>query len=106
MALIADRESPAWNIRLTEAGDKAAKCVLHLKLIGTGGTASNPTYTGDQHYHVLIIKFKNITNVDTEADPLEHCETTNQPEEPTPPTSSAEPSSSFIDLTSPLKKRP
>ena len=100
------RESPAGNIRLTEAGSKACKRVIHLKLSGTGGTASNPTYTGDQHYDALIIKFKNFPDVDTESDPFERCEKTDEPEEPTPSTSSGEPPSFFIDLTSPLKKRP
>ena len=100
------RESPAGNIRLTETGEKAAKCIIHLQLTGTGGTASNPTYTGDQHYNALIIKFKNFKNVDTQSDPFEHCEESNKPEEPTPSTSGAEPSTNFIDLTSPLKKRP
>ena len=100
------RDSPAGNIRLTETGEKVAKCVIHLQLTGTGGTASNPTYTGDQHYNALIIKFKNFKNVDTQSDPFEHCEESNKPEEPTSSTSGAEPSTSFIDLTSPLKKRP
>ena len=97
------RKSPAGNIQLTESGNTASTRIIHLKLSGTGGTANNPTYTGDNHYDALTVKFKNFPNVDTESDPFKDCKESEGPEEPTASTSSAP--STFIDLTSPIKKR-
>ena len=60
-----------------------------MKLSGTGGTATNKDYTGDNHYDALTVKFKEsptIPDIDL-------------PE-------MTEPTEDVIDLTSPLKKRP
>ena len=51
------RRSPAGNIQITETGNTLAERVIHLKLSGTGGTASNRDYTGDNHYDALTLKF-------------------------------------------------
>ena len=80
--------------------------VIHLKLSGSGGTPMNPKYTGDNHYDSLTVKFKNLPGIDTETDPFKHCQDPDEPEQPEPSTSSAPSTSTYIDLTSPLKKRP
>ena len=83
------RRSPAGNIQIYELGNNTAARVVHLKLSGTGGTATNKDYTGDNHYDALTVKFKEsptIPDIDL-------------PE-------MTEPTEDVIDLTSPLKKRP
>ena len=66
----------------------------------------NPKYTGDNHYDSLTVKFKNLPGIDTETDPFKHCQDPDEPEQPEPSTSSDPSTSTYIDLTSPLKKRP
>ena len=54
----------------------------------------NRTYTGDNHYDSLTVKFKNFTNIDTESDPFEKCQDPEETEQPTQSTSS-DPSTSM-----------
>ena len=54
------RQSPAGNIQVVESGNKDSPRIINLKLSGTGGTAMNPDYTGDNHYDALTVKFKEI----------------------------------------------
>ena len=54
------RRSPAGNIQVVESGNKDSPWIINLKLSGTGGTAMNPDYTGDNHYDALTVKFKEI----------------------------------------------
>ena len=85
------RRSPAGNIQITETGNTLAERVIHLKLSGTGGTASNRDYTGDNHYNALTLKFKQIPKL---------------PDMSEPPMKRKDPPESIIDLTtSPMKKR-
>ena len=85
------RRSPAGNIQVVESGNKDSPRIINLKLSGTGGTAMNPDYTGDNHYDALTVKFKEIPKL---------------PSLDEPTTKRKEPEGGFIDLTeSPLKKR-
>ena len=100
------RKSPAGNIQVVESGNTSSMRVIHLKLSGSGGTPMNPKYTGDNHYDSLTVKFKNLPGIDTETDPFKQCQDPDEPEQPEPSTSSDPSTSTYIDLTSPLKKRP
>ena len=85
------RRSPAGNIQVVQSGNKDSPQIIHLKLSGTGGTASNPNYTGDNHYDALTVKFKDMPKLPSMDDPT---------------MKRKEPDGGFIDLTeSPLKKR-
>ena len=85
------RRSPAGNIQVVETGNRDSRWIIHLKLSGTGGTAINPDYTGDNHYDALTLKFKEIPKLLSLDEPT---------------TKQEEPEGGFIDLTeSPLKKR-
>ena len=54
------RRSPAGNIQITETGNTDSQRIIHIKLSGSGGTASNHNYTGDNYYDALALKFKHI----------------------------------------------
>ena len=63
------RRSPAGDIQITETGNTLSQRVIHLKLSGTGGTASNHDYTGDNHYDALMLKFKQIPKLPDMSEP-------------------------------------
>ena len=63
------RQSPAGNIQVVQSGNKDSPRIIHLKLSGTGGTASNPNYTGDNHYDALTVKFKDMPKLPSMDDP-------------------------------------
>ena len=65
------RRSPAGNIQIVETGNKDSQRIIHLKLSGTGGTAGNCHYTGDNHYDALTVKFKQLPKLPEFTEPSE-----------------------------------
>ena len=65
------QRSPAGNIQIVEMENKDSQRIIHLKLSGTGSTAGNHDYTGDNHYDALMVKFKQLPKLPEFTEPSE-----------------------------------